>query len=95
MNTHTQRTLFMNPRRLGQGHSQFHQGFHECRGVAAGCPGDVSYCSGHTCTRLICSARFDGGFFVFVRVVVVAIVVFVVVVVAFVIAVGLSHKPGA
>jgi hypothetical protein len=48
-----------------------------------------------TCTRLICSARFDGGFFVFVRVVVVAIVVFVVVVVAFVIAVRLSHKPGA
>merc|ERR1712139_329177 len=35
-----------------------------------------------TSTRLICSARFDGGFFVFV-------------VAVFVIAIGWSHKPGA
>ena len=50
---------------------------------------------GHTCTRLICSVRFDGGFFVFVTVVF-AIVVLVVVVV--VIAGGgcrNAHKPRA
>ena len=59
------------------------------------CPGDFARCSGHTCTRLICSVRFDGGFFVFVTVVF-AIVVLVVVVV--VIAGGgcrNSHKPRA
>ena len=59
------------------------------------CPGDFARCSGHTCTRLICSVRFDGGFFVFVTVVF-AIVVLVVVVV--VIAGGgcrNAHKPRA
>ena len=55
-----------------------------------GSPGDLSRCSGHTCTRLIWSALFDGGRVVFV-VVVVATVVFVTVVfavVVFVIAIG-------
>ena len=68
---------------------------------------DFNRCNGHTCTRLICSVLFDGGFFVFF-VVVFAIVVFLVVVAflvvaflaavfeaVFVIAVGWTHKSGA
>merc|ERR1719159_571868 len=55
------------------------------------------------CTRLICSVRFDGGFFVFVvfAMVVFLVAIFLVAVflavafAVFVIAIGWSHKPGA
>ena len=66
-----------------------------------GYPGDFSRCSGHTCTRLIWSVLFVGGFFVFFAVVLAIVVFFVVAFLAaffvavFVIAVGWSHKPGA
>ena len=71
------------------------RGFMDFQGRGVECPGDFARCSGHTCTRLICNVRFDGGFFVFVTVVF-AIVVLVVVVV--VIAGGgcrNAHKPRA